>query len=116
MTQLIDVAEKVMEYREMDISGYEYETEEDLEGWIKNIITQANTLHTQKVEEAVREEREKTESLWDILDDIDSLPDMIHPNTAEGHEKCWKMMVKWTERRHEVLKSDGYILIPNTKI
>ena len=49
MTQLIDVAEKVMEYREMDISGYEYETEEDLEGWIKNIITQANTLHTQKV-------------------------------------------------------------------
>tara|TARA_R110000851_G_scaffold300144_1_gene456256 strand:+ start:168 stop:503 length:336 start_codon:yes stop_codon:yes gene_type:complete len=111
MTQLIDVEEIVDGYKEMISSALLPPPE-----WIEKVLQEANTLHTQKVEEAVREEREKTESLWDILDDIDSLPDMIHPNTAEGHEKCWKMMVKWTERRHEVLKSDGYILIPNTKI
>lgn len=50
------------------------------------------------------------EKLWSLLDSIDTLPDMIHPNTPEGHEKCWKMMVKRAEKRHELLKTDGYNL------
>ena len=44
--------------------------------------------------------------LWDLLDSIDSLPDMIHPKTLEDHEKCWKMMVKRAEKRHEILKNN----------
>lgn len=51
------------------------------------------------------------EELWNILDSIDSLPDMIHPNTKDGHEKCWKMMVTRAEMRHQLLKSDGYKLL-----
>jgi len=48
--------------------------------------------------------------LWNILDSIDTLPDMIHPSSLEGHEKCWKMMVKRAEERHKFLKSDGFNL------
>ena len=50
------------------------------------------------------------EELWGILDDIDTLPDMTHPNTPEAHEKTWKAMVKRAEQRHKLLKSDGYTL------
>ena len=50
------------------------------------------------------------EKLWDLLDSIDSLPDMIHPNDEAGHEKCWKMMVMRAEKRHKLLETDGYKL------
>ncbi len=53
------------------------------------------------------------EDLWKLLDSIDSLPDMIHPQTKEGHEKCWRMMVKRAEKRHTLLKTDGYTLSKN---
>jgi hypothetical protein len=59
-------------------------------------------------------ERERTEKLWGILDDIDSIPDMLHPNTPEGHEQCWKMMVKRADERHDVLETDGYKLFTPT--
>jgi hypothetical protein len=48
--------------------------------------------------------------LWRLLDSIDSLPDMIHPSTLEGHKKTWVMMVNRAEKRHTLLKSDGYTL------
>ena len=59
-----------------------------------------------------KEEQHKqiAEELWALLDSIDTLPDMIHPSNEEGHEKCWKMMVKRAEKRHDLLKSDGYNL------
>jgi hypothetical protein len=70
----------------------------------------------------MKEERiykKMAEELWAILDDIDSLHDMIHPKTSEGHEKCWKMMVKRAEKRHKILETDGYKLFlpksPNPK-
>ena len=50
------------------------------------------------------------EELWKLLDSIDTLPDMIHPHTIGGHEKIWKMMVKRAEKRHKLLKTDGYHL------
>jgi len=50
------------------------------------------------------------EKLWKLLDSIDTLPDMIHPNTEALHEKTWRMMVKRAEKRHKLLKTDGYIL------
>ncbi len=46
--------------------------------------------------------------LWGLLDSIDTLPDMLHPTTEEGHEKTWRMMVKRAEKRHKLLKTDGY--------
>ena len=48
--------------------------------------------------------------LWGLLDSIDTLPDMLHPNNEKMHEKCWKMMVKRAEKRHNLLKSNGYTL------
>ena len=54
--------------------------------------------------------KEVAEKLWELLDSIDTLPDMLHPSTPEGHEKTWRMMVKRAEERHKYLESDGYIL------
>lgn len=51
------------------------------------------------------------EELWRLLDSIDTLPDMIHPRTIEGHEKTWKMMIRRAEKRHQLLKTDGYTLL-----
>ena len=49
-------------------------------------------------------------ALWKILDDIDTLPDMLHPSEYEMADKCWRMMVKRAEKRHQYLLSDGYTL------
>ncbi len=53
---------------------------------------------------------EVAKELWDLLDSIDTLPDMLHPNNERAHDKCWRMMVKRAEKRHKYLTSDGYKL------
>ena len=53
---------------------------------------------------------EIAKKLWGILDDIDTLPDMLHPSEYEMADKCWRMMVKRAEKRHRYLVSDGYEL------
>ena len=58
--------------------------------------------------------KERVEKLWGMLDDIDSVPDMLHPNTERGHESTWKMMVAIAEKRHKILKTDGFTLTPIT--
>ena len=69
MTQLIDVEEKVREFEatKMNVKtinengGHFIMVEvEDVRQGLAQILTQANTLHTQKVEEAVREDRERS--------------------------------------------------------
>ena len=54
--------------------------------------------------------KQVAKKLWGLLDSIDTLPDMLHPNTFEAHKKTWLMMVKKAEERHELLKTDGYNL------
>lgn len=49
-------------------------------------------------------------ALWKILDDIDTLPDMLHPSEYKMADKCWRMMIKRAEKRHQYLLSDGYTL------
>ncbi len=51
-------------------------------------------------------------ALWDLLDSIDTLPDMLKPgkDDAKASDKCWRMMVKRAEKRHRYLVSDGYEL------
>ncbi len=49
-------------------------------------------------------------ALWEILDDIDTLPDMLHPSEDAMADKCWRMMVKRAGKRHQYLFSDGYKL------
>lgn len=50
------------------------------------------------------------EELWDLLDSIDSLPDMNHPTTKDGYKKCCEMMVKRADKRHKLLRTDGFKL------
>lgn len=44
--------------------------------------------------------------LWDLLDDIDSLSDSMHPDKTPFYEAVMRLV----ERRHQILKSDGYSL------
>lgn len=53
---------------------------------------------------------EIAKALWKILDDIDTLPDMLHPSEYEMADKCWRMMVVRANKRHKYLLSDGYTL------
>lgn len=87
----------------LGLSEYAYNT-------LKQLDRITRELHQQGFKDGERAERIKSEKLWDILDHIDSLPDMIHPNTPEGHEKCWRMMVRRAEKRHDILQTDGYTL------
>ena len=38
--------------------------------------------------------RQGAEEAYMVLDDIDSLPDMIHPTTGEDYKKLWRMIQK----------------------
>lgn len=67
-------------------------------------------LITAETDKAVAEALEAATKLWDLLDDIDTLPDMIKPVTREQHQKLWQSMVKKTDKRHAIMESDGYKL------
>ncbi len=54
------------------------------------------------------------QELWNLLDTIDTLLDACHPSTAEEWEEVARHMVAIAEKRHLLLKSDGYKLSRNT--
>ena len=56
--------------------------------------------------------RECAEALWGILDDIDTLSDMLKPNDEDGYRKFCSMALKRADKRHLLLHSDGYKLTP----
>ena len=76
-------------------------------------MKKSSTIITAPLRRVIKTKTEKdykkiAEELWKLLDNIDSIPDMIHPNTELGHKKCWQMMVNTAEKRHKFLKTDGY--------
>lgn len=79
------------------------QTRHQVEQFIAHLLTSRDTYW-----------KERVVKLWDMLDDIDSVPDMLHPNTERGHESTWKMMVAIAEKRHKILKTDGFTLTPIT--
>ena len=50
------------------------------------------------------------EKLWGLLDDIDTLTDVIKPTSLHGYVRFYQAAVKRAEQRHLVLVSDGYSL------
>ena len=50
------------------------------------------------------------EQLWGMLDDIDTLTDIIKPTSLEGYARFYQAAVQRCNRRHEVLVSDGFSL------
>lgn len=85
--------------------------EEEMFTFIESILSSAE----RKASERAAEERERSKRLWDILDEIDTLPDMLHPYDSESHEKTWRIMVERASKRHEILTTDGYELYPVTQ-
>ena len=55
-------------------------------------------------------EREVTEALWQLLDDIDTIDDQIKPHEAVGYELFREKVLRIVKLRHEYLKSDGHRL------
>lgn len=54
--------------------------------------------------------KEAAEKLWGLLDDIDTLTDIIKPTSLQGYTRFYQSAVKRAEQRHLVLVSDGYSL------
>lgn len=50
------------------------------------------------------------EKLWGLLDDIDTLTDVIKPTSLQGYASFYRAAVKYAEQRHLILTSDGYSL------
>jgi hypothetical protein len=50
--------------------------------------------------------KEKAEQLWQLLDDIDTLGDALRPEQTPYFDAVERLH----RRRHEILKSDGYVL------
>lgn len=48
------------------------------------------------------------ESLWSLLDDIDTASDIFKPIDAEGYEAFYRYAMKQSEKRFKFLESDGY--------
>jgi hypothetical protein len=47
------------------------------------------------------------EKLWDLLDDIDSLSDVIKPTSENGYKCFYNNAMKICKERHNHLSSDG---------
>lgn len=48
--------------------------------------------------------------LYQLLDDIDTLSDVIKPTTLKGYEIYFKRVTAKHMQRHEILDTDGYKL------
>ena len=57
--------------------------------------------------------KEIAEALWQIIDDIDKLSDIIKPSTEKGYKAFYEAVMKKQQKRHKYLTSyDGYTLTP----
>jgi len=59
---------------------------------------------------ALRERTDVAESLWQLLDDIDTLSDSMKPMTFVQYQSFYRTALDVARRRHGFLKSDGYKL------
>lgn len=48
--------------------------------------------------------------LWDLLDSIDTFSDMIKPTDEKGYKMFYEETLKEAEKRHRILRTDGYKL------
>ena len=52
--------------------------------------------------------REVAESLWSLLDDIDTASDVFKPSTLTSYIRFYEYVMKKAAKRFDYLKSDGY--------
>ena len=53
---------------------------------------------------------EVSRALWDLLDDIDTLSDMLKPDGLKSYELFYKKVMEIQRKRHEYMESDGDVL------
>jgi hypothetical protein len=68
-----------------------------------------------KVLEALERERKISESLWILLDDIDTASDVFKPDNLESYKAFYDYAMKKQGERHKYLISDGYNLTTKQK-
>ncbi len=73
----------------------------------------SNECNPETVDEEMTAEKWEhiAEDLWCILDDIDTVSDMVKPPQND----FYKYVMKQTEKRFKVMGSDGYDLFPIIK-
>jgi len=54
--------------------------------------------------------RDTVEQLYNLLDHIDTLPDMIKPNTEKGYVAYYNAVEKTHREKSKFIESDGYKL------
>ena len=54
--------------------------------------------------------RQMVDKLWGLLDEIDTLPDMLHPNELDGYTEFYKAALYFSGQRQKILISDGFDL------
>ena len=52
------------------------------------------------------------EELWDLLDGIDTLSDIIKPSNLKGYKQFYRLAMEKVSKRHVFLRSNGYDLTP----
>ena len=63
-----------------------------------------------ELEDANSKLKKIADELWGLLDNIDTLSDMIKPVEEMGYKHFYDCSMKETEKRHKFLHSDGYNL------
>ena len=56
-------------------------------------------------------DRKQAEFLWDLLDYIDTLGDIVKPRDLDSWERYYSLANKKLRKRFEIFKSDGYKLM-----
>ena len=80
----------------------------------KDVVDEVPTLNFEFLVVA-QDYKDIAECLWGLLDDIDTIPDMMKPRTGGDAEDCMKEMLEIAKHRHDYLESNGYeLFVPGT--
>lgn len=59
--------------------------------------------------------KREAEALWSLLDDIDTVSDVIKPTSLQDYMRFYNYTMMKVSERHKYLKSDGYQLYPSNE-
>lgn len=62
------------------------------------------------IEKDVKAYKEAAEKLWKLVDEIDTVSDVIKPSDEKGYIDFYVTVMNFVEQRHKFLQSDGYLL------
>lgn len=90
--------------------NYCHELEQSVKYWKDRAETTSKSLHMIHDEAGEKHADQKAEiglwasaaeSLWDLMDDIDTLSDSIRPRDEESHAKFYRLTMELVKRRND---------------